>query len=157
MACANGKSTVRTDQLLIRLFILMGDVDTDLLRLNTPSLHQCLDLPGELTQALVITTARTPAWTFAPRGLFRAVSSFVVNAIFHYRNICEKLIHIIYAVENPHKILKLFNTLVPECREGRAPSKRRKLNRPPSHRFNTDESPEVRNQLKQKIEQARKS
>ena len=60
-------------------------------------------------------------------------------------------------MENPHKILKLFNTLVPECREGRAPSKRRKLNRPPSHRFNTDESPEVRNQLKQKIEQARKS
>ena len=33
--------------------------------------------------------------------------------------------HIIYAVENPDKTLKLLKKLVPECMEGFASSKRR--------------------------------
>ena len=46
--------------------------------------------------------------------------------------------HIIYAVENPNKTLKLLKKLVPECMEGFASLKRR-VTRPPSHRFNTDD------------------
>ena len=146
----------------------MGDVDTDLLRLNTPSLHQCLDLPGKLNRYVIHIDVIPCAGIGDHDGPHARLNIRAERFVQRCKFICcERNIPLQeYLREidshhlcsgNPHKILKLFNTLVPECREGRAPSKRRKLNRPPSHRFNTDESREVRNQLKQKIEQARKS